>query len=150
MLNIIEKKCYQNGNNSVCVIKFGIDDISKNYDLVGFKTFYNVYNKFCKKYKAICHYNDDVLSQTTFTIVGKAKCSPDDKFDAEKGMQLAMQRAYSKFNAYNMQFIGMLSMELSDIMNILDIKYHCANNQLCENVINAGKIINSLNNYDKR
>ena len=135
MLNVFEKKCYQNGNNSVCVIKFNIDSKDKIYKSIAYKTFCEVFEKFRRKYKKIATIDDynDVPCLTTFTVVGKAKCSPDDEFDADKGMELAMQRAYQKVNAYNMKFIDMLQMELSDVMSILNIKHHAANRQLMEN-----------------
>lgn len=140
MINVIEKKCYQNKGNSVCVIKFNIDGTDKIYNMMGCNTFNNAFDKFYRKYKSIICVNSPYIRSTIFSVVGKAKCSPDDKFDVEKGMELAMQRAYQKVNAYNMKFIDMLSMELSDVMSILDIKRHCSNNQLCENVIKISEL----------
>ena len=141
MINVIEKKCYQNGKNSTCVIKFGFNDEDKVLTNVGWDIIRRAYNRFSKKYKAILTTNNNFCpTGRVFTVVGKAKCSPDDKFDAEKGMELAMQRAYQKVNAYNMKLIDMFSMELSDLMSNLDIKRHCSNNQLCENVIKISEL----------
>ena len=134
MLNVIEKKCYQKDGNSVCVIKFNIDDIDKIYRYIGAKAFRNAYMRFYRKYKKLANEFHNAYMFTTFTVVGKAKCSPDDKFDAEKGMELAMQRAYQKVNVYNLDFISMLSNELEQsVMKKLYDKRNCTNNQICEN-----------------
>ena len=133
MLNVINKKCYQKDGNSVCVIKFNLSDDDKIYDSIHYGVYTNCVHKFYKKYKVLADGWNGIPQLTTFTVVGKSKCSPDDKFDAEKGMELAIQRAYKKVNAYNMQFTGMLENEISDILAVVNGKFHCAERQWKEN-----------------
>ena len=40
------------------------------------------------------------------SFVGKAKCSPDDTFDVEKGKKIAFKRAYMKYTAVKMKTIS--------------------------------------------
>lgn len=134
MINVIEKKCYQNGRNSTCVIKFGFNDEDKILTDIDWNLIRRVYNRFSKKYKAILTTKNDFCpTNRVFTIVGKAKCSPEDKFDAEKGMELAMQRAYQKVNAYNHRLINMFFKEIENLTNAFYFKRRSNGNQLCKN-----------------
>lgn len=118
MLTIKNKKIIFNGNVSVCQMEVMFTGdckfLNTSLDLY---TIRRVQERFVNKYKKYLDYS----GYCQFRIKGIAKCNESkDKFDKEKGGEIALQRALYQLNKMENDLIDMYYCETAKILSKFD------------------------------